>query len=109
MAAKTNEALRKRARAAAVLGYVALGLVIAGLFLANILGTLLWLSALICSILAIVFGRSVRKQIDKKKSVSEQMQAIRSTATRGMWFGGSILIVGTVVALLGIALGAQFG
>ena len=108
MAAKTNEALRKRARAAAVLGYVALGLVIAGLFLANVFGTLLWLSALICSILAIIFGRNVRKQIDKKKS-SDQLQAIRGTASQGLWFGGAILVVAAGLAVLGLILGTLFG
>ena len=109
MASANAEALRKRARAAAVLGYVALGLVIAGLFLSNILGTLLWLAALVCSILAIVFGRGVRKQIDAKSRASEQLQAIRGTASQGLWFGSAILIIAVVLAIAGVVLGTLFG
>jgi uncharacterized membrane protein len=96
--------LQKRAKIGVVFGYLAIPLLVIGVVVTNVFGSLLAVLGLLSAVGALVFGISVRRRVKGTTSKSEEIERIRSSATQSLWFGGGLLIALGALALLGLIL-----
>ena len=84
--------LQKRARIGSIFGYLAIPLLVIAAFVTNVFGFLSVILGILSAVVALVLGISVRWQVKKTASKSEEIKRSRSLATQSLWLGGGLLV-----------------
>lgn len=96
--------LQKRARIGSIFGYLAIPLLVIAALVTNVFGFLSVILGLLSAVVALFLGISVRWQVKKTASKSEETERIRSLATQSLWLGAGLLVAFGALTLVGLIL-----